>query len=344
MNRTIGKWRINKPLILIGLMAIGVCAPAAWSQQGEASNAPQNSAHPGTVNYIEGQVQLDGNPLDSQSIGSAGVQPGQILQTNNGKAEMLLTPGVFLRLGSNSGVRMVSNGLTDTRVELAGGTAMVEATDVLKGNDIKVLIGNSAATIDKNGLYEFSANPGQVMVYDGKVTVENGSSHVNLGRGREVTLADKLKAKDFNTDQHDDLYAWSSVRSQYLSQASIYSAQRYVGEPGAYGPGWWYGSGWYWNPWFSAYSFIPGDGIFYSPFGWGFYSPWYVGYAPIVHFGYWGRFGYRGAPALAHPVYGMNGRPAPRGFFGGYGGFRGHAGPAFHGGFGGGFHGGGGRH
>ncbi len=63
MNRTIGKWRINKPLILIGLLAIGVCAPAAWSQQVEASNAQQNSAHPGTVNYIEGQVQLTEIPL-----------------------------------------------------------------------------------------------------------------------------------------------------------------------------------------------------------------------------------------------------------------------------------------
>ena len=38
------------------------------------------------------------------------------------------------------------------------------------------------------------------------------------------------------------------------------------------GPGW-YGAGWYWDPWFSAYTFIPGAGIFYSPFGWGFYSP-----------------------------------------------------------------------
>jgi hypothetical protein len=337
MNRTLWKRAISNPLIVIGLLAIGSTSSAAWSQQGAATNAPEN-ARPGTVNYVEGQAQIDGNLVDSKANGSVDVQPGQVLQTSDGKAEVLLTPGVFLRLDSNTEIRMVANGLTDTRIELASGKAMVEATDVLKGNDIKVLIGTAAATIDKNGLYEFSANPGQVMVYDGKATVENGDSHVNLGQGREVALTGKLKAKDFDTSLRDDLYTWSSVRSQYLSQAGIYSAQRYVVEPGSYGPGWWSGAGWYWNPWFSAYSFIPADGIFYSPFGWGFYSPWYVGYAPIVRFGYFGGFGYRGAPVIARVPAGRV--IAGPGFRGSVGAFRGGAG--FRGGFAGGFHGGGG--
>ena len=52
------------------------------------------------------------------------------------------------------------------------------------------------------------------------------------------------------------------------------SARVYMVNP--YG---WYGSGWYWNPYFSMYSFVPGAGYLYSPFGYGFYSPFY--YAPI---------------------------------------------------------------
>jgi len=57
--------------------------------------------------------------------------------------------------------------------------------------------------------------------------------------------------------------------------------------------GWW-GSDWYWDPWFDAFTFIPGDGIFYSPFGWGFYSPWWVYGAPFYGYGYgYGRgYGY----------------------------------------------------
>jgi hypothetical protein len=37
-------------------------------------------------------------------------------------------------------------------------------------------------------------------------------------------------------------------------------------------------------------TFIPGDGISYGPFGWGFYSPWLVYEAPYFAYGY--PFGY----------------------------------------------------
>ena len=40
------------------------------------------------------------------------------------------------------------------------------------------------------------------------------------------------------------------------------------------GGSYWDGPGWYWNPYWDMYGFIPGDGIWYSPFGWPFYSPW----------------------------------------------------------------------
>lgn len=257
---------------------------------------------------------------------------------------------------------MVATSLTDTRVELVNGKAMVEATDLLQENDIKVLIGTSEATIDKNGLYEFSANPGEVMVYDGKATVENGKSHVKLGKGHEVKISEKLKGKHFDTSRRDELYAWSDVRSQYLSQASVYSAESYATEPSSYAAGWWTGADWYWNPWFDAYSFIPADGIFFSSFGWGFYSPWCLGYAPVLPYGGyggWGRFGYRGAPIIGHvPRFGGVGTRATHGFSSAYNGashsggashvssgFRGFGGGGFHGGGfggGGGFHGGGG--
>src|SRR3954452_2011975 len=75
-------------------------------------------ARPGTVNYAEGQVTLDGQSIGAKGLGSTEVSPGHVLQTDRGKAEMLLTPGAFLRLGENSSVRMVSPSLTETRVEL----------------------------------------------------------------------------------------------------------------------------------------------------------------------------------------------------------------------------------
>src|SRR5256884_9437252 len=129
--------------------------------------------------------------------------------------------------------------------------------------------------------------------------------------------------------------------------------------------------------WFDGFTFIPGDGIFYRCFGWGFYSPWYVYGAPFYGYGY-GRYGYGGhyyhhfstdvhswGPGT-HYVAGQNysggiyrgpgsvgrgfqSRPGATGGSRGFGGSRGGGfeGGGFHGGRGvggGGFHGGGGAH
>ena len=95
-----------------------------------------------------------------------------------------------------------------------------------------------------------------------------------------------LKPRKFDKNAYtDDFYRWASLRSSYLAEANVDAARRYGGEAGWYGG--WYGEGWYWDPWFGAYTFIPGDGIFFDPFGWGFYSPWFAFEAPF--FGYGGR-------------------------------------------------------
>src|ERR1700730_7675018 len=96
-------------------------------------------ARPGTVNYAEGQVTLEGQSIGAQALGKSEVAPGQGLKTDNGKAEMLLYPGAFLRLGRNSAVRMSSPSLTDTRVELVQGQALVEVDQIEKENSLEVL-------------------------------------------------------------------------------------------------------------------------------------------------------------------------------------------------------------
>ncbi len=238
---------------------------------------------PGVLNYIEGNATLDGTGLSSKSVGSAELTPGQVLSTGQGKAELLLTPGVFLRLGDNSSVRMISPGLTDTRVQLLNGRAMVEATDVHKENNIRIQEGTAQIALLKKGLYSFDADRGLVAVYDGKAQVSEDDRSVDVKGGREVNLNGPLKAEKFDkkaAEETDPLYAWSKVRSEYLSEASAASAQTLV--VNNYG---WLGGGWYWNPWYGVYSFLPGSGLLYSPFGWGFYSPLaFYGYAPVYHY------------------------------------------------------------
>src|ERR1019366_4635435 len=90
------------------------------------AQTPGKMGVPGTVNYAEGQVAVDGQAVGNGQIGRLMVGAGHVLETNDGKAEMLLTPGVFLRLDSHSAVRLVSPSLTKTTVDLLRGKAMVE--------------------------------------------------------------------------------------------------------------------------------------------------------------------------------------------------------------------------
>jgi hypothetical protein len=255
-----------------------------------------NMATPGSVNYIEGQVSLNGNELTSKSIGSAEVGRNQLLETGQGKAEILLTPGVFLRIGEHSAVRMISPELIDTQVELTRGRALVEVTQLLKNNRILVQDNGAATTLEKDGIYGFNADDPRIRVFDGKAKVVSDDTSVELKKGKELNLNGPLKAEKFDrkaAEKQDSLYQWSNLRSEYLAEASTNAAQVVVMNRG------WYGPGWYWDPYWSMYSFLPGTGVLYSPFGYGFYSPFAYGYG----YGYGGLRGYYGGGrSYHHPV------------------------------------------
>src|SRR5579864_5598819 len=269
-------------------LAVILCAPA-WA---ETANA--KAAVPGTLNYVEGQVSIGNQALNSKSIGNAELQPGESLVTEKGKAEVLLTPGVFLRIGNNSSVKMISCSLTDTEVEVDRGHAMVEVAEIHPENSIRVDDAGTTTQLLKTGLYDFNQNQRELRVFDGKAFVESGHEHVDVKGSREITLAsnDLSKARKFDKKSYEegDLYRWSSLRSGYLAEANVDAAGMYAVN-GWGGPSW-LGADWYWDPWFDAFTFIPGDGVFYSPFGWGFYSPWWVYQAPFLGYGY--GYGYGG--------------------------------------------------
>jgi hypothetical protein len=306
------------------------------------------SAMPGTVNYVEGQAAIGGQTLDANAVGSATLQAGQVLATQNGRVEVLLTPGVFLRVDSNSAVQMNSPGLADTALTLQRGRAMIEVADMHAANNITLNEDGATVRLVKPGLYDFDANLKLVRVYNGKAEVMAGTDRFDVGEGHQLVLEQtgKLKTHGFDkkaNENSDAFYRWSSLRASYLAEANVDAARTYYA--GASG---WYGPGWYWDPWYTAYTWLPGDGMFWSPFGFGFYSPFAVYAAPW--YGFRGGFhhfgpGYRPAVTASRgfaPGYrgGFNGAVRGGGFAGGM-----HATGGFHGGFagGGGFHGGGGR-
>lgn len=256
------------------------------------------SARPGAVNYIEGHASLNGTEISQKTLGKTFLNTNDTLSTDLGKAEVLLTPGVFLRIGENSQIRMVSPSLTDTQVEVMKGEAMVEVADLLKDNNIEILARGGSMRIEKTGLYRVSADdPPTAAVLEGKAELNYGDRKIGLGKGHEVVIAANSKPEKFNAKKEDDLYAWSNVRSEYDAGASYASARSatlnnsysntyagWAGYPaGGYGLGYGAGPGWYYNGLWDSWAWMPADGYFFSPFGWGFYSPAYIGYAPVIY-------------------------------------------------------------
>src|SRR5205085_7981314 len=85
----------------------------------------------------------------------------------------------------------------------------------------------------------------------------------------------------FDAKQGNALNRWSQRRAEYISMANV-SAAKYVQDSGST----WNRGGWFFNPYFGMFTFIPGGGIFNSPYGYRFYAPgavYRVYQAPMVY-------------------------------------------------------------
>lgn len=285
------------------LLGLGIMAAPAFAAQ---------PARPGTVNYIEGAAYVDEQPVTAKQIGSIDLEAGQEISTGPaGKAEVLLTPGVFLRLGSNSAAKMISPALELTQVALEQGEAGVEVDEIHSDNNLQVVDSGIATRLKKTGYYEFKANQPQVDVFSGKADVLlDQSKGKEVKGGHEFLFADsqsaaKEKPARLGDTAEDDLYHWSKLRSQYLAEANNQMAPEYAG----------YYPGWYWDPYLYGYTFI-GEGPFFSPFGWGFYPAGWGGW-------YGGGWGWYGRAPYRHHYEGFTSHPGTT--FRGTGGFHGGA-------------------
>jgi hypothetical protein len=270
------------------------------------------SAKSGLLSYFEGQVMLNDQPVEFSTTHFADVKENSIVSTADGRAEVLLTPGVTLRMGENSSLRMISNRLVDTRVELMTGSAVVEADMISKDTNVTVVVGQGSVALPKAGLYRFDASPAQIKVFKGDAEVEMAGQTKVVSSAHMVSLASETASiEKFDTDDTDALDRWSHRRGSYLAMANTSAARSLVSSgslPYTWGmmgcsPAWGY------NNYYGMMTFIPCMGSLYSPYGYRFYSPYAIsGYywvnPPIIYGGGAGRTGISpsGSASLARPA------------------------------------------
>lgn len=304
------------------VLALGGIAGVSYGQQ-------VLSAQSGTVHYTEGTVYLEGRELHPKNGQFATLRPGQELRTESGRAEVLLTPGAFLRVSDHSAVRMIDNRLSDTRIEVLEGSVIAECDALLKDNAITLLYSGNTIQLAKHGLYRIDTVPAQLLVYDGEAIVQSSNGELTLKRGKETPLNGVLLAEKFNRKLGDSFDVWDANRSAFLASASVGASQSLLNSNSK-----WNTSGWYWNSYYALFTFVPGGGSVYSPFGWQFWSPNAMSYYYVPNRGSSGNGGQNtGGSTITSGIPASSGGPAGRASGGA---------PSMGGGGGGGFGGGGG--
>ncbi len=183
------------------------------------------SAHSGVVHFSEGSVFLDDQPLDHKFATFPNIKEGSTLRTEKGRAEVLLTPGVFLRVDENSAIRMRSNALTDTRVDFLGGSAIIDSLDALADNHVAIFYKDTEVRFPKQGVYRLDYEPGTLQAYSGEAAVTHDGKTSNVDESHLFFFTLDLDTKKLTDGTDDEFYDWARERSNDISAENQLAAQ-----------------------------------------------------------------------------------------------------------------------
>jgi hypothetical protein len=183
------------------------------------------STRAGVVHFFEGAVFLGGEPLEPHLGKFPSMAEGSELRTAQGRAEVLLTPGVFLRLGESTAIRLVSSDLSDTRVELLAGSAIVDSAEPSSGTAVTLIYKDWKVCFHQKGSYRVDSEPPRLLVRQGDAEVSAGASPVSVGQGMDLPFASVLVPERSIDAPADALTNWAHGRNQSISADNAITAQ-----------------------------------------------------------------------------------------------------------------------
>ncbi len=242
------------------------------------------SAKAGGINAVTGQAVVHGKGESEwqQLMVTDDLNAGDRVRTaSDGRVEILLNPGSYLRVGANSEVELSNNSLANLEVRLLRGTAIVEAT----GGDgtelmINITTPHAKLAIVRQGLYRLNVVPEdatELIVRKGRVILND--SHTKVKGGNKVvfsaTAVSVAKLTKEEKKNKEDVEVWSKERAQTLAKANTRISDRMLTSAfasyrdpnfslfgGARSSGFWF-----FNNRAGCYTFLPLFGGWGSPYG-----------------------------------------------------------------------------
>ncbi len=184
------------------------------------------STRSGLVNFSEGTILLDGAPLN-QKVGTfQNIKEGSVLRSEAGRAEILLTPGVFLRIDQNSAVRMISSALTDTRLEFLQGAAILDSKDADPGNSVVLSYKSFEVRFPKSGVYRINSEPATFETYSGEAEVSIGGQRPEkIDESRQFFFGIGMATSKYGEGAVDEFSEWARNRAEVISADNNAAAQ-----------------------------------------------------------------------------------------------------------------------
>ena len=254
------------------------------------------SAKAGGVNVVEGKVLItraDGktNYLlknDTVEIGD------KVITGADGKAEILLNPGSYIRLAANSEFEFITTALDDLKLKLTRGSAMLEVF-ADKEYSVKIETPNAQFKAIKSGIYRVDViddSTSKLEVWEGKAQLGD-ATEIKGGRAVTITNGQTSIAK-FDRGEKDSLEVWSKNRAKELTKINDRLQQRTLRNTlvsGFQSNSWnmfnSYGL-WIYDASFSGHCFFPFGNGWSSPYGyyygwnvWNIRLPYYIYQQPI---------------------------------------------------------------
>ena len=187
---------------------------------------PVISARAGLIHLSEGAVLLDGQPIEPRAGKFEQMRDGSELRTRDGRAEVLLAPGAFLRIGQDTAIRMLSNRLADTRVEFLTGALILDAREASLHAPVTLVYQDYQIRIQQRGRYRFDSVPAELRVENGEADATHGSASISIQAGYVLPFwKGGLEARKFDIGTTDGLDQWDTARNGSIAENDSDAAQ-----------------------------------------------------------------------------------------------------------------------
>ncbi|HYJ91550.1 MAG TPA: FecR family protein, partial [Pyrinomonadaceae bacterium] len=188
------------------------------------------SAKAGGVNFVSGTVTVTRKDSTAgRLVAGESLQIGDRVTTgSDGRAEILLNPGSYLRVGGDSSFEFLSTDLEDLQVELHSGSAILE---VFAADEFRVSLKTpkTELALTRTGVYRLDVQTdgnARLSVFKGKAFV-GANSKTSVGGGKAASFnGGEVAVAKFDRGDQDPLDVWSKERGKDLMKANAQLQQR----------------------------------------------------------------------------------------------------------------------